>query len=96
MFRNRCYDKKRCLSKNRVIFSRGRLEVGTNIGTVYHTKACRAKFVGEAGKAQALAREHLSSKRQRSLTSLREKRRTNQIYGNDVEVKAPFLRLRER
>ncbi|EYC06837.1 hypothetical protein Y032_0073g732 [Ancylostoma ceylanicum] len=93
LVRNRLYDRE-CKTDHCIICPYGKVGDCTKVGVVYQIQCleCNALYIGETGRALSIRiKEHLASKRRRSLTSPLGKHRIEAHDGNDFCVKCNIL-----
>ena len=93
LVRNRLYDKE-CITDQCTICPYGKVGDCAKMGVVYQIECltCSALYVGETSRTLSIRiKEHLASKRRKSLTSPLGKHRVEAHGGNDFEVKCTIL-----
>ena len=93
LVRNRLYDKER-ITDQCTVCPYGRIGDCAKMGVVYQIECltCNALYVGETGRTLSIRiREHLASKRRKSLTSPLGKHRIETHGGDDFDTKCTIL-----
>ena len=93
LVRNRLYDKS-CNTRDCVVCPYGKIGDCGKSGVVYQIECldCHAIYIGETGRPLFVRlKEHLASKRRRSLISPLGKHRSEDHSGNDFDIKCTIL-----
>ncbi|EYC07299.1 hypothetical protein Y032_0071g579 [Ancylostoma ceylanicum] len=94
LVRNRLYDSEQCISNECVVCPYGKTGDCSKTGVIYQIKclSCDALYIGETGRILSTrVKEHLASKRRRSLISALGRHRQDDHGGEDFDVACTIL-----
>ncbi|EYC07296.1 hypothetical protein Y032_0071g578 [Ancylostoma ceylanicum] len=94
LVRNRLYDSEQCISNECVVCPYGKTGDCSKTGVIYQIKclSCDALYIGETGRILSTrVKEHLASKRRRSLISALGRHRQDDHLGEDFDVACTIL-----